>query len=164
MIRTVSFDGTTYAGIPSKFEAGTPNVAGVIGLGAAAEWVRNLGNDSLEGDAFAKSYEKIHSHERSLASRAESLLCEIPGVRVVGNAKDKTGIVSFVMENAHPHDIGTILDSEGIAVRAGHHCCMPLMKRLGLPATARASFSLYNTMEEVDRLVAGVRKVQTMFG
>jgi cysteine desulfurase/selenocysteine lyase len=166
MIRTVSFDGTTYAEIPSKFEAGTPNVAGVIGLGAAAEWIRGLGKVETDSDhdSFAKAYERIHAHERILASRAESLLCEVPGVRVVGNAREKTGIVSFVMESAHPHDIGTILDSQGIAVRAGHHCCMPLMKRLGLAATVRASFSLYNTLEEVDRLAAGVRKVQTMFG
>ena len=158
MIRTVSFDGTTYAGIPAKFEAGTPNVAGVIGLGRAIEWLERFGGGSLD-----KAFASIEAHERILRTETEQRLGEIPGVRVVGMAKEKTGIVSFAMENAHPHDIGTILDSEGIAIRAGHHCCMPLMTRLGIPATARASFALYNTMEEVERLVGAVRMVREMF-
>lgn len=158
MIRTVSFEGTTYADIPAKFEAGTPNIAGVIGLGKAIEWIASLTDSDL-----TLAFDAIHAHETTLARKAEDLLREIPGVSIVGNARDKTGIVSFVVEGAHPHDIGTILDMEGIAIRAGHHCCMPLMTRLGLPATARASFALYNTEEEVERLVAGVRTVKEMF-
>ena len=158
MIRTVAFEGTTYADIPAKFEAGTPNIAGVIGLGAAIEWIGDFGDQDLTA-----SFAAIHEHESNLARRAEARLTEIPGLKIIGGAAEKTGIVSFTMSSAHPHDIGTILDSDGIAIRAGHHCCMPLMKRLGIPATARASFALYNTEEEVDRLVSGVRKVQEMF-
>lgn len=156
MIRTVSFEGTTYAPIPGKFEAGTPNIAGVIGLGKAVEWLEGLG---LLDATFAA----IHDHEVRLAQLAEERLQEVPGVKIVGDANEKAGIVSFTLDNAHPHDIGTILDMDGIAIRAGHHCCMPLMTRLGLPATARASFALYNTEEEVERLVVGVSKVQEMF-
>jgi cysteine desulfurase/selenocysteine lyase len=158
MIRTVSFEGTTYAGIPAKFEAGTPNIAGVIGLGKSVEWLEQLGGGSLDS-----AFSAIEAHEAALRSEAEAGLAAIPGVQIVGTARDKAGIVSFTMESAHPHDIGTILDSEGIAIRAGHHCCMPLMTRFGIPATARASFALYNTMEEVERLESAVRKVQEMF-
>jgi len=158
MIRTVSFEGTTYAGIPAKFEAGTPNIAGAIGLGKSVEWLEQLGGGSLDS-----AFSAIEAHEAALRSEAEAILAAIPGVRIVGTARDKAGIVSFTMESAHPHDIGTILDSEGIAIRAGHHCCMPLMTRFGIPATARASFALYNTMEEVERLESAVRKVQEMF-
>jgi len=158
MIRTVSFEGTTYAGIPAKFEAGTPNIAGAIGLGKSVEWLEQLGGGSLDS-----AFSAIEAHEATLRSEAEAKLAAIPGVRIVGTARDKAGIVSFTMESAHPHDIGTILDSEGIAIRAGHHCCMPLMTRFGIPATARASFALYNTMEEVERLESAVRKVQEMF-
>lgn len=158
MIRTVSFEGTTYAGIPAKFEAGTPNIAGAIGLGKSVEWLEQLGGGSLDS-----AFSAIEAHEAALRSEAEAKLAAIPGVRIVGTARDKAGIVSFTMESAHPHDIGTILDSEGIAIRAGHHCCMPLMTRFGIPATARASFALYNTMEEVERLESAVRKVQEMF-
>lgn len=175
MIRTVSFEGTTYADIPAKFEAGTPNIAGVIGLGKAVEWIEDLGeseivNGKSKGDPPLTTYDSlftafsaIHAHEATLARMAEERLKEIPGVRIIGDTREKAGIVSFTMENAHPHDIGTILDMDGIAIRAGHHCCMPLMKRLGVAATARASFALYNTVEEVERLVAGVRKVREMF-
>jgi cysteine desulfurase/selenocysteine lyase len=138
MIRTVSFERTTYADLPAKFEAGTPNVAGVIGLGAAIDYVRGI-------------------------ARGTAQLEEIPGIRITGTAKDKAGIVALTLEGAHPHDIGTILDQDGIAIRAGHHCCMPLMRRLGVPATARASFAFYNTEEEVDALVASIRKVKEMF-
>lgn len=162
MIRTVSFEGTTYAGLPAKFEAGTPNVAGVIGLGAAIDYVAGLGGSGREG--LKAAFDAIHAQEVALAARATSQLEEIPGLRITGTAEEKAGIVSFVMDGAHPHDIGTILDQDGIAIRAGHHCCMPLMRRLGVPATARASFAFYNTMEEVDRLVDAVRKVREMFG
>ncbi|MBN9502400.1 MAG: cysteine desulfurase [Armatimonadetes bacterium] len=158
MIRTVSFDGSTYAELPGKFEAGTPNIAGVIGLGAAIDYLESLGGGSLE-DAFAA----IQRRELELSQHAEKLLREIPGLRMIGTARDKTGIVSFVLEGAHPHDIGTILDSDGIAIRAGHHCCMPLMKRFNVPATARASFAFYNTIEEAERLAVSVRKVAEMF-
>lgn len=175
MIRTVSFEGSTYAPIPAKFEAGTPNIAGVIGLGKAVEWLETLGNSELvSGNSNSAepitihqlldtAFKVIHAHEVHLARLAEERLREIPGVKVIGDGNEKAGIVSFTLNNAHPHDIGTILDSEGIAIRAGHHCCMPLMTRLGLAATARASFALYNTEEEVERLVAGIRMVQEMF-
>jgi len=172
MIRTVSFEGTTYAELPAKFEAGTPNIAGIIGLGAAIEYLEGLANKQ-EGnsghspftphDLLEKTFAAIHQHEVGLARYAEGLLQEIEGVRIVGTAKEKTGIVSFVIDGIHPHDIGTILDTEGIAIRAGHHCCMPLMKRLGLPATARASFAFYNTVEDAERLAAGIRKTREMF-
>jgi cysteine desulfurase/selenocysteine lyase len=158
MIRTVAFEGSTYAPIPAKFEAGTPNIEGVIGLGSAIEWLTEVGGGSLEA-----AFEAIGSHESALRAQAEALLSEIPGVRVVGRSKDKTGIVSFVVQHAHPHDIGTILDTDGIAIRAGHHCCMPLMTRLGIPATARASFALYNTEDEVEQLAKSVQRAKEMF-
>jgi cysteine desulfurase/selenocysteine lyase len=157
MIRTVSFEGTTYADLPAKFEPGTPNIAGVIGLGAAIDYLAGLGT-SLD-DAF----ERIQQQERSLLEHATGLLSDVPGVTIYGTAGEKAGIVSFTLDNAHPHDIGTILDNDGIAIRAGHHCCMPLMKRLGVPATARASFAFYNTLEEAEKLALSVRKVQEMF-
>lgn len=151
MIHTVSFEGSTFAGLPAKFEAGTPNIAGVIGLGAAIEYLEALGLAA------------VGEHETELARYAELLLGEVAGVRIVGTAREKAGIVSFTLEGVHPHDIGTILDTEGIAIRAGHHCCMPVMKRYGIPATARASFAFYNTAEDAERLVAGVRKAKEMF-
>jgi len=169
MIHTVSFEGTTYADIPFKFEAGTPNIAGVIGLGAVVEYLTDLGRavsntkDAGRRPLLASAFEAIHAQEMVLLNRTMEGFLTIPGLRVQGQAPHKAGIVSFTLDNAHPHDIGTILDSDGIAIRAGHHCCMPLMRRLGVPATARASFAFYNTVEEADRLVDSVRRVQEMF-
>ena len=173
MIRTVSFERTTYAEVPAKFEAGTPNIAGVIGLGAAIAYLEALGarleaqgaeaSISDSRASLAAAFAAIHAHELALTERATKQLLEIPGIRITGTAEDKAGIVAFTLEGAHPHDIGTILDQEGVAIRAGHHCCMPLMRRLGVPATARASFAFYNTPEEVDAFVGAVRKVREMF-
>jgi cysteine desulfurase/selenocysteine lyase len=152
MIKTVSFEQTTYNDLPYKFEAGTPHIAGAVGLGAAIDYVTNIGLAA------------IAAHEHDLLLRATQVLNEIPGVRIVGTAREKAGIVSFTLEGVHPHDIGTVLDHDGIAIRAGHHCAMPVMARFGLPATARASFGLYNTREDIDALVQGVRRVREMFG
>jgi len=151
MIRSVSFEKTEYNELPYKFEAGTPNIAGAIGLGAALDYVSALG------------LETIGAHERDLLEYATPLLAALPGLRIVGSAADKASILSFTMAGVHPHDIGTILDHDGIAIRAGHHCAMPVMKRFGLTGTARASFGLYNTRAEVDALAAGLRKVAEMF-
>jgi cysteine desulfurase/selenocysteine lyase len=151
MIRSVSFEETTYNTLPYKFEAGTPNIAGVIGLGVAIDYVSSIG------------FEALVSHEQALLSYATPSLAAVPGLRIIGSARKKTGILSFVLEGVHPHDIGTILDGEGVAIRAGHHCTMPLMERFGVPATARASFALYNTRQEVDALVAAVYKAQEVF-
>lgn len=168
MIYTVSFEKTTYAPLPAKYEAGTPNIAGVIGLGAAIKYLADVGRRSLGVEAglresLAAAFEAIHGHEVELTSYATEKLLAIPGLKITGTAAEKAGIVAFTLEGAHPHDIGTILDQEGIAIRAGHHCCMPVMKRLGVPATARASFAFYNTIADVDRLVEGVVKVREMF-
>jgi cysteine desulfurase/selenocysteine lyase len=152
MIASVTFDKTVYNRLPYKFEAGTPNIADTIGLGAAIEYVNRLG------------LEEIEQHEAGLLAYATSAVESIPGVRVIGTAAEKAGVLSFVMEDIHPHDIGTILDSEGIAVRTGHHCAQPVMQRFNIPATARASFGLYNTREEVDALVAGIHKVREVMG
>src|SRR5690606_10379502 len=151
MIRSVSFEKTEYADPPQRFEAGTPNISGVIGLGAAVRYLRRIG------------LEAVAAHEQDLLAYATQRLQEIPGLRIIGTAAQKAGVVSFVLEGIHPHDIGTILDRSGIAIRAGHHCAQPVMQRFGIPATARASFALYNTHEEVDALVAGLRKVQELF-
>ena len=151
MIRSVSFDGTTYNDLPYKFEAGTPNIAGAIGLGAALDYVKNLGIDA------------IAAHEHDVLETATRVMSEIPGVRLIGTAKEKSSIISFVMDGVHPHDIGTVVDSEGVAIRTGHHCAMPLMKRYGVAATARASFALYNTREEAEALAGAVWKVKEMF-
>ncbi len=151
MIRTVSFEGTTYNDLPYKFEAGTPNIAGAIGLGAALEYVTNLGIDA------------IAAHEHDVLEAATRAIGDIPGVRLIGTAKDKSSIVSFIMDGVHPHDVGTVVDSEGVAIRTGHHCAMPLMQRYGVAATARASFALYNTREEVDALAAALWKVKEVF-
>lgn len=152
MIASVTFDKTVYNRLPYKFEAGTPNIAGTIGLGAAIEYVNHLGLDAIE------------RHEADLLAYATTAVAAIPGVRVIGTAQEKAGVLSFVMDEIHPHDIGTILDSEGIAVRTGHHCAQPVMQRFNIPATARASFGLYNTREEVDALVAGIHKVREVLG
>ncbi|MGH8726619.1 MAG: SufS family cysteine desulfurase [Burkholderiales bacterium] len=152
MILRVSFAKTTYNALPYKFEAGTPNIAGAIALGAAVDYIARTG------------IEDIATHEHDLLVYATNRLAEIPGLRIIGTAKDKGAILSFVMDGAHPHDIGTILDHEGIAIRAGHHCAMPVMERFGVPATARASFALYNTRGEVDSLVAGLHQVQKLLG
>jgi cysteine desulfurase/selenocysteine lyase len=151
MIRDVGFDRTTYADLPHKFEAGTPHIAGSVALGAAIDYVSHLGLTN------------IADYEHALLMEATEKVQAIPGLRIIGTAREKSAILSFVMEGVHPHDIGTIVDREGIAVRVGHHCAQPAMKRFGLPATARASFSFYNTPEEIDRLVAGLRKVKEVF-
>ena len=152
MIRQVSFERSTYAEPPYKFEAGTTDIAGAIGLGAAIDY---LSGQRLAGFA---------AHEQALLQHATAALGEVSGLRIIGTAAEKAAIVSFTLAGAHPHDIGTILDHEGIAVRAGHHCAQPLMRRLGVPATTRASFAFYNTHEEVDRLVAAVHKVREVLG
>ena len=152
MIESVSFEGTTYAPVPAKFEAGTPDIASVIGLGAAVEYLEALGMSALS------------EHEHALLEYATPRLREVPGLRIVGEAREKAAVISFVLEDAHPHDIGTVLDGEGVAIRAGHHCAQPLMKRMGVPATARASFAFYNTREDVDRLVDALHKTVELFG
>ena len=163
MIRTVGFDRTVYAEPPAKFEAGTPNVAGVVGLGAAIDYLSDLGAETSPREGLITAFEQIHRREFALATKAANELEQIPGVRLHGTAPDKAGIVSFTMDCAHPHDIGTILDQQGIAIRAGHHCCMPLMGVLGVPATARASFAFYNSFDEVERLVNGVKMIRELF-
>ncbi|MFA7349251.1 MAG: cysteine desulfurase [Methylotenera sp.] len=152
MIRSVSFDGTTYNTLPYKFEAGTPNIAGVIGLGAAVDYLAGIGFDALI------------EHELALLSYATQSVSDIPGLRIIGNALEKTAILSFVLEGIHPHDIGTVLDHHGVAIRTGHHCTMPLMEHFGIAATARASFALYNTRAEVDKLVEAIYHVKELFG
>jgi cysteine desulfurase / selenocysteine lyase len=152
MILSVSIDSSTYNELPAKFEAGTPNISGAVGLGAALEFVEHLGREA------------IAEHEHGLLELASAELAALPGVRLVGTAPIKSAVVSFTMEGVHPHDIGTILDSEGIAIRTGHHCAMPIMEYFGLPATARASFGCYNNAADVERLVQGVRTVRETFG
>jgi cysteine desulfurase/selenocysteine lyase len=151
MIRSVTFEKTTYAPIPSKFEAGTPAIASQIGLGAAIDYLNSIGREA----AIAWEYE--------LLDYATERLSGIEGVRLVGTAREKASVLSFTLDDIHPHDIGTILDQEGIAVRAGHHCAQPVMQRLGVPATARASFAFYNTKEEVDALAHAIEKVIEVF-
>ena len=152
MIASVTFDKTIYNRLPYKFEAGTPNIADTIGLGAAMEYLGSLG------------LEQIEEHEADLLAYATREVQKIPGVGIVGAAREKAGVLSLVMEDIHPHDIGTILDSEGIAVRTGHHCAQPVMQRFNIPATVRASFGLYNTRQEVDALVRGIQKVREVMG
>ncbi len=148
MIKYVTFEKTEYNELPHKFEAGTPNIAGTIGLSAAIDYLTGLDLDA------------IAAHEHDLLGYATKAASEVPGLRIIGTAPDKASILSFLLEGVHAHDIGTILDHEGIAVRAGHHCTMPLMRRFGVAATTRASFGLYNTREEVDALIAGIHKVK----
>jgi len=165
MIHTVSFDrGTTYAPLPAKLEAGTPNMAGAVGLDAAIDYLCELGGlHQYSQAALAESFRFIESQEHEVSGYAAELLREIPGLRIIGSKEARTGIISFVVDGVHPHDIGTILDNHGVAVRTGHHCCMPLMNRLGVPATARASFSFYNTREEAERLAQAVVAAKEMF-
>ncbi len=151
MIRSVSFGKTEYNDLPYKFEAGTPHIAGAIGLGAAIDYVSAIGLDA------------IAAHEQDLLDYATAQVAGVKGLKIIGTARHKASILSFTLEGVHPHDVGTILDHEGIAIRAGHHCAMPLMQRFGISGTARASFSLYNTRAEVDALVVGLHKVQEMF-
>jgi cysteine desulfurase/selenocysteine lyase len=151
MIRRVTFEKTTYAPLPERFEAGTPDIAGAIGLGAAANYLRAFDQEALE------------AHERDLLSHGTRVLQEIPGVRLIGTAPRKVAVLSFVVEGVHPHDLGTIVDSEGVAIRTGHHCTQPLMDRFGVPATARASIGIYNTRQDLDALGSAVRKAIEIF-
>jgi cysteine desulfurase/selenocysteine lyase len=151
MILSVTFEKTVYNRIPYKFEAGTPDVAGAIGLGAAIDYLEGLGLDA------------IAAYEHDLLQYGTESLQSVEGLRLIGTAREKASVLSFVVENIHPHDLGTILDHEGIAVRTGHHCAQPVMQRFGVPATARASLALYNTPEDIDRLVAGIRRAKEVF-
>jgi cysteine desulfurase/selenocysteine lyase len=151
MISSVTFEKTIYNKVPYKFEAGTPHVAGVIGLGAALDYVTGLG------------IENVAAHEHELLEYVTAQVSAIPGVRLIGTAAQKAGVLSFLVEGVHAHDVGTILDQQGIAIRTGHHCAQPVMDRFNVPATARASFALYNTTEEVDALVEGIQKVRQVF-
>ncbi|MGQ0578857.1 MAG: SufS family cysteine desulfurase [Betaproteobacteria bacterium] len=152
MILSVTFEKTTYNTIPHKFEAGTPPIAAAIGLGATVDYLGSVGLD------------RIAAHEHDLLTYATEAFAQLKGVRIVGTARDKAGVLSFTVQGVHPHDVGTILNEDGVAVRTGHHCAQPVMQRFGVPATVRASFYLYNTHAEVDALVAGIRRVQKMFG
>jgi cysteine desulfurase/selenocysteine lyase len=151
MIRSVTFEKTTYNDLPYKFEAGTPDIAGIIGLGAAIDYVNDVGMDA------------IAAYEQELLEYATDAVSQLEGVRIIGTAPNKASVISFVVDNAHPHDVGTVLDREGIAVRTGHHCAQPVMDRFGIAATTRASLAFYNTREEVDALIAGIRRVQEFF-
>jgi cysteine desulfurase / selenocysteine lyase len=152
MISLVTFEKTHYNVLPYKFEAGTPHIAGGIGLGVAIDYLRGL------------DWEQVAAHEQALLAYATEALSRIDEVRLIGTAKEKAGVASFVIENVHAHDVGTILDQEGIAIRAGHHCAMPVMQRFGVPATARASFAFYNTIEEIDVMIHAIHRVLKVFG
>jgi cysteine desulfurase/selenocysteine lyase len=152
MIRSVSFEQTRYDVPPHRFEAGTPDIAGAVGLAAAIGYLAGIG------------FERIVRFEQDLLEYATAALSRLPGVRVIGTAASKAGVLSFVLDGVHPHDVGTILDREGVAIRTGHHCCQPLMDRMGLPATSRASLALYNTREDIDALVAALQKVRALLG
>jgi len=152
MIRSVSFTKTTYNDLPYKFEAGTPNIAGTIGLGAAVDYINQIGID------------RIQAYERDLLAYGTAQLESIPGLRLIGTAREKASVLSFVLEGVHPHDVGTILDREGVAVRTGHHCAQPVLEWFGVPATTRASLAFYNTRQDIDALVAGIYKVKEIFG
>ena len=152
MILSVTFEKTTYNAIPYKFEAGTPPIAAAVGLGATVDYLESVGLD------------RIAAHEHELLTYATEAFAQLKGVRIVGTARNKAGVLSFTLQGVHPHDVGTILNEDGVAVRTGHHCAQPVMQRFGVPATVRASFYLYNTFAEVDALVAGIRRVQKIFG
>jgi cysteine desulfurase/selenocysteine lyase len=152
MIRTVTLEGSTWADLPAKFEAGTPNIAGAIGLAAAIDYVQALG------------FEAIAAHEHAVVQAAVEGISAIDGVRIVGTPRERGSLVSFVIDGIHPHDVGTIADAQGVAIRTGHHCAQPVMERYGLPATARASFALYNQASDVEALVAALMRVRTMMG
>ena len=151
MIRSVTFERSTWNDLPYKFEAGTPDIAGAVGLGAALDYLQGIGLD------------RTSAHEQALLRYGTEALAAIPGVRLIGTAPRKSSILSFVMEDVHPHDIGTIVDREGVAIRTGHHCAQPVMERFGVPATARASLAMYNTREDIDALVAALQKVREVF-
>ena len=151
MIRSVTFQKTTYAELPNKFEAGTPHIAGAVGLGAAIDYLQGVGLDRLA------------AHEADLLAYGTAALSDVPGLRLIGTAARKASILAFVMKGAHPHDVGTIVDTEGVAIRTGHHCTQPVMERFGVPATARASVAMYNTRAEIDALVHALRRVHEMF-
>ena len=152
MIETVTFERTTYNELPYKFEAGTPNIAGAIGLGEAIDYISRVGLDN------------IALHEKYLLDYATEAVSDIPGLKIIGTAKEKVSVLSFVLDDVHPHDIGTFLDFEGVAIRTGHHCTQPVMDRYNIPATSRASFAMYNTKEEINILVNGLRKIIEVFG
>jgi cysteine desulfurase/selenocysteine lyase len=152
MIASVTFEKTTYNELPYKFEAGTPNIAGVIGFGAAVDYLRGFDMRAIE------------RHEGDLLGYATARLSEVPGLQIIGTAREKAGVISFVLEGVHPHDLGTVLDREGVAIRTGQHCAQPVMDRYGIPATARASFAIYNTRAEVDALVAALAVAREVFG
>jgi len=151
MISSVTFEKTTYNVVPYKFEAGTPDIAGAVGLGAALTYINDIG------------MERVAAHEHDLLTYASDAVGSIPGVRLVGTARERAGVLSFVLEGVHPHDLGTVLDREGVAIRTGHHCAQPVMDRFGIDATARASFAVYNTREEIDALVDGILKAREVF-
>ncbi|MFZ9905790.1 MAG: aminotransferase class V-fold PLP-dependent enzyme [Steroidobacteraceae bacterium] len=152
MIRTVSFEKTTYNDLPYRFEAGTPNISGAVGLAAAIDYLTSLDID------------QVHAHEQALLRYATDVLRTIPGLQIIGEATNKAGVISFTLEQVHPHDLGTILDSEGVAIRAGHHCAMPVMDFFGVPATARASFGCYTNRADVDQLIAALHRALEVFG
>ena len=151
MIRSVTFQQTTYADLPNKFEAGTPHIAGAIGLGAAIDYVTEIG------------FDRIAAHEADLLTYGTAALSSVPGLRLIGTADRKASILSFVLKGVHPHDVGTIVDTEGVAIRTGHHCTQPVMERFGVPATARASIAVYNTRDEIDTLVRALERVREVF-
>ena len=151
MILEVSFDGTVFNDLPYKFEAGTPNIAGVIGLGAAVEYLQSVG------------LSQIAAYEQQLLDYMTGALQQIDGIRLIGTAEHKASVQSFLVDDIHPHDLGTILDHQGVAIRTGHHCAMPVMSYFGIPGTARASLALYNTTEDVDQLVAAIDKAKRIF-
>jgi cysteine desulfurase/selenocysteine lyase len=152
MIRTVTFSGSTWAELPHRFEAGTPHISGAVGLATAIDYLESLGIDA------------VHAHEQRLLARATQALRAVPGLRIVGEAAHKAGVISFVLEDVHPHDLGTILDAEGVAVRTGHHCAMPVMDFFDVPATARASFGCYSDDADIDQLVTALGHAREVFG